>query len=178
MPFCDGVLIHPQDTILMREFEQPHTSEDRAGDVFVDQGLINQKRLAEEPDPSLGIGESDERHATVAEGQLPSVLRKALGQQPAPGCRVDLPGNALPELGVRHHDAGRALTDDQRYYLVRNGARWLTQEAPWLAGVLWRPVNRLRLFYHTVARHDTVREALAHASRGVTGQRPGLPNTS
>ena len=69
MAFCDGVLIHPQDTILMRECEQPQTSEERAGDVFVDQALIHQKRLAEEPDPSVGIGESDERHATIAEGQ-------------------------------------------------------------------------------------------------------------
>ena len=69
MAFCDGVLVHPQDTILMRECEQPQTSEEHAGDVLVDQGLIHQKRLAEEPDPSVGIGESDERHATIAEGQ-------------------------------------------------------------------------------------------------------------
>ena len=84
----------------MDKLKDPGAGRDGAGDVLMNQSWMHEERLAEEPDPSVGIRESDERHATVAEGQLPAVLRKAPGQHAALACCVDLPGDALAELGI------------------------------------------------------------------------------
>lgn len=54
-----------------------------------------------------------------------------------------------PELNVQHQPLHPSLTTDQRlYYLVKNGARFLEQDAPGIWPIFWRSKNRLRYLYH------------------------------
>jgi GT2 family glycosyltransferase len=92
--------------------------------------------------------------------------------------RRRVPLRVSRRVRVAHHQRpSPARVQDQLYYLVRNGALFLERETPPLWRSYWWLYNRLRLVYHTArpAGSKVVRQALADARRGVTGQRTAAP---
>ena len=89
----------------------------------------------------------------------------------AEACRVPL--HVLSQVAVEHpRDALAQPSDDQLYYLVRNGARFLERATP----LPWRPwwwvMNRLRYQYHAhQPRHRTVAAALRDTLANKVGRR-------
>ena len=86
--------------------------------------------------------------------------------------RQHIPLAVSDKVKVRHQQqAGKEREQQQRYYLVRNGALFLEQETPVPWQKIWWLRNRLRFVYHTLRRRrdPVVRRALADARRGITG---------
>jgi N-acetylglucosaminyl-diphospho-decaprenol L-rhamnosyltransferase len=93
--------------------------------------------------------------------------------------RRHIPLKVSPDVRVVHHRhrPSPAERDDERYYLVRNGARFLEEETPVPWRYYWQFRNLLRLAYHTLrpAGDPIVRRALADARRGTAGRRLTAP---
>ena len=89
----------------------------------------------------------------------------------AAACRIPL--HVLPHVVVEHRrDALAQPSDDQLYYLVRNGARFLERATPLPWRQWWWVVNRLRYQYHAhQPRHRTVTTALQDTFQNKVGQR-------
>ena len=89
----------------------------------------------------------------------------------AAACRVPL--YVLPHVVVEHQrDALAQPSDDQLYYLVRNGARFLERATPLPWRQWWWVMNRLRYQYHAQQpRHRTVTTALRDTFQNKVGQR-------
>jgi len=82
----------------------------------------------------------------------------------------------IPSLVITHDDTLKEkYSDEQLYYLVRNGALFLSQETNSLWKIYWHTANRLRFFYHSL-RPDTsqtkvIKQALQDAIHNRTGKR-------
>lgn len=85
--------------------------------------------------------------------------------------QAGLPLHVIPGTGIEHDDSRHALTDDQLYYLVRNGAFFLAHYSPRPWQYYWRIWNPLRLVYHWLLSHRTIARALYDALRGELGKR-------
>lgn len=84
--------------------------------------------------------------------------------------RQNIPLKIVPGVLARHQTAP-ATNGDKLYYLVRNGAYFLSHEAPFLWTYYWRSLNRLRARYHRWSGQPVVAQALADARRGRLGPR-------
>lgn len=79
---------------------------------------------------------------------------------------------------VRHETrVDGTQNDNQLYYLVRNGALFMSRETAWPLRQWWKLYNRLRQVYHQQrgTTSPIVREALADAVAGVQGRRESSP---
>lgn len=85
--------------------------------------------------------------------------------------QVGLPLKVIPNTGLAHDDTHRTLSDDQLYYLVRNGASFLARYSPRPWRYYWRAINPLRFFYHRLRSHHPVAQALRDALRSKLGPR-------
>lgn len=85
--------------------------------------------------------------------------------------QVGLPLKIIPDTGIVHNDSLHTLTDDQLYYLVRNGAFFLSHYSPRPWRYYWRVCNPLRFLYHWLSSHHTVTQALHNALRNKLGPR-------
>jgi N-acetylglucosaminyl-diphospho-decaprenol L-rhamnosyltransferase len=90
--------------------------------------------------------------------------------------RAGIPLITLPTVRVRHRDSLTTRpTNQQLYYLVRNGARFLETQAPQPWKTWWWLLNRGRLLYHSLRRgttHQLVARALADTRHNIMGQAP------
>lgn len=91
--------------------------------------------------------------------------------------QVGLPLRVIPNLNLTHHSAkSRPASDDQLYYLVRNGALVLSRSIPYSWRLMWKVTNAARRIYHTLRPPTltvrTVRQALRDAAHNRTGKRP------
>lgn len=91
--------------------------------------------------------------------------------------QVGIPLLAIPDTGITHRDQpASAVAGDHLYYLVRNGAMFLSQKAPRPWRYIWKIKNLLRLIYHSLKPASQtsliVRHALQDAWRSKTGPRP------
>lgn len=74
-----------------------------------------------------------------------------------------------------HHDSPKstAQQDRQLYYLVRNGALFMSQETPWFYRYVWRGWNWVRLQWHRWHHpHSIIVKALTDAQANVIGPQP------
>lgn len=91
--------------------------------------------------------------------------------------QVGIPLSVIPDTGITHRDQpASAVAGDHVYYLVRNGAMFLSQKAPRPWRYFWKAKNLVRLVYHSLrpAAETSliVRHALRDARAGKTGPRP------
>lgn len=83
----------------------------------------------------------------------------------------------IPGLQIVHHSRkSEAASDNQLYYLVRNGADILARSLPFPWRWWWRLLNPLRRLYHALhpktPTRQTIRAALHDAAIHRTGPRP------
>lgn len=87
-----------------------------------------------------------------------------------------IPLEIVPHAFITHRTAtADTISDQQLYYLVRNGALFLEKELPWPWRMYWNVRNRLRALYHGSRRGRRARviyQALTDARRGVMSQAP------
>lgn len=91
--------------------------------------------------------------------------------------QVGIPLLAILGTGITHRDQpASAVAGDHLYYLVRNGAMFLSQKAPRPWRYIWKVKNLGRLVYHSLKPASqtslVVRQALQDARSGKTGPRP------
>lgn len=91
--------------------------------------------------------------------------------------QVGLPLRVIPNLNITHSSAkSRQASDDQLYYLVRNGALILSRSTPYPWRLMWKVANAARRIYHTLRPPTptvrTIRSALRDAAHNRTGKRP------
>lgn len=90
--------------------------------------------------------------------------------------QVGLPLNVIPSLGITHHSVkSAASSNDQLYYLVRNGAFILSRSIPYPWRLLWKFWSPIRRIYHALKpsteTNITIRQALRDAAHGELNKR-------
>lgn len=88
--------------------------------------------------------------------------------------KIPLKVNA--DLSMHHNDQIRSsYTDEQIYYLVRNGATYLQSKTPRHWRVWWKALNRVRLAYHSISpqtgQTPIKKQALQDAIQQKTGKK-------
>ncbi len=100
LSFVNRIPIDPNDPVLMVELEETSFREDRASDVFMDEGCGHLETLTEEANGSLVIREPNEGNPTLPPGDWAPVQGKGL-RQPSPSWGVvDNPRGAAAQLGI------------------------------------------------------------------------------
>lgn len=84
--------------------------------------------------------------------------------------QLGCPLYVIPDL-VTHHEDERKPSQDQIFYLVRNGARFIQEETFPPIRLYWRLLNRLRFWYHYLMRHELIYHALSDALSSKSGPR-------
>jgi GT2 family glycosyltransferase len=77
--------------------------------------------------------------------------------------RANISLQAIPGLAITHAQSVETDSDQKTYYLVRNGARLLSEEAPGLWKNWWRGVNWLRLLWHSTFSRSPKRNIITQA---------------
>lgn len=83
--------------------------------------------------------------------------------------RLGIPRHVIPDLDIQHDDTKPSTQSDQQtYFLVRNGAHFLQTYTPWPLRLWWWNYNRLRYVYHLGRGHRSsrIRQALKDAMKG------------